>query len=41
TLREALAPGESTDRQYIVSLVDEAGTVHAVCEKTLYVRRDE
>ncbi|MGQ3328851.1 MULTISPECIES: DUF4442 domain-containing protein [Halorubrum] len=40
TLREALAPGESTDRQYIVSLVDEAGTVHAVCEKTLYVRRD-
>ena len=38
--RDALGPGESTDRDYLVSLVDEAGTVHAACEKTLYVRRD-
>jgi acyl-coenzyme A thioesterase PaaI-like protein len=41
TLRGTLAPGESTDREYAVSLVDEAGTVHATCRKTLYVRRDE
>ncbi|WP_435094229.1 DUF4442 domain-containing protein [Halorubrum sp. N11] len=41
TLRDGLAPGESTDREYLVSLVDDAGTVHAVCEKTLYVRRDK
>jgi len=41
TLREKLNPGESTDRDYLVSLVDESGTVHAACEKTVYVRRDE
>ena len=40
TLREELGPGESTDRRYLVSLVDDDGTVHAACEKTLYVRRD-
>jgi acyl-coenzyme A thioesterase PaaI-like protein len=40
-IREAVGPGESTDREYLVSLVDEEGTVHAACEKTLYVRRDE
>lgn len=40
-IREAVAPGESTDRTYLVSLVDEAGVVHAACEKTVYVRRDE
>ena len=40
-LREELDPGESTDREYLVSLVDDDGTVHAACEKTLYVRRDE
>ena len=40
-IRETLGPGESTDREYLVSLVDEEGTVHAACEKTLYVRRDE
>ena len=39
-IREALDPGESTDREYLVSLVDDEGTVHAACEKTLYVRRD-
>ena len=39
-IRETLGPGESTDREYLVSLVDEEGTVHAACEKTLYVRRD-
>lgn len=39
-IRDALAPGESTDREYVVSLVDDEGTVHAVCRKTLYVRRD-
>jgi len=41
TIRKELSPGESTDREYLVSLVDDDGTVHAVCEKTLYVRRDE
>ncbi|MDB9234391.1 DUF4442 domain-containing protein [Halorubrum ezzemoulense] len=40
-IREELDPGESTDREYLVSLVDEDGGVHAACEKTLYVRRDE
>jgi hypothetical protein len=40
-IREALAPGESTDRVYEVELVDEDGVVHAEVEKTLYVRRDE
>ncbi|WP_144799649.1 DUF4442 domain-containing protein [Halorubrum depositum] len=40
-IRDALAPGESTDREYLVSLVDDEGVVHAACEKTLYVRRDE
>lgn len=40
-LRETLGPGESTDREYLVSLVDEDGAVHAACEKTVYVRRDE
>lgn len=40
-IRDALAPGESTDRSYLVSLVDADGVVHAVCEKTVYVRRDE
>mgnify|MGYP006926917233 CR=1 FL=1 len=40
-IREALGPGESTDREYLVSLVDDEGAVHAACEKTLYVRRDE
>ena len=39
-IRDALAPGESTERDYLVSVVDESGTVHAACEKTLYVRRD-
>jgi acyl-coenzyme A thioesterase PaaI-like protein len=39
-IRDAVAPGESIDREYTVSLVDESGTVHAACEKTLYVRRD-
>ncbi len=39
-IRDALGPGESTDRRYLVSLVDETGRVHAACEKTLYVRRD-
>ncbi|GAB6879075.1 hotdog fold domain-containing protein [Halorubrum gandharaense] len=40
-LRETLDPGESADRAFRVHLVDEEGVVHAVCEKTLYVRRDE
>ncbi|MDB2223890.1 DUF4442 domain-containing protein [Halorubrum ezzemoulense] len=40
-IREELDPGESTDREYLVSLVDEDGGVHAACEKTLYVRHDE
>lgn len=40
-LRDGLAPDESTDRTVLVSLVDETGGVHAACEKTLYVRRDE
>jgi acyl-coenzyme A thioesterase PaaI-like protein len=39
-IRDGLTPGESTDREYLVSLVDETGRVHAACEKTLYVRRD-
>lgn len=39
-LRERLDPGESLDRTYRVSIVDEEGTVYAVCAKTLYVRRD-
>lgn len=41
TIRAELDPGESIDREYLVSLVDETGTVHAACEKTVYVRRDE
>lgn len=39
-IRAALDPGESTDREYVVSLVDETGVVHAVCRKTLYVKRE-
>ncbi|WP_418284209.1 DUF4442 domain-containing protein [Halorubrum sp. DTA46] len=39
-LREELSPGESTDCEYLVSIVDEEGTVHAACRKTVYVRRD-
>jgi len=36
-----LAPGESSDREYDVHLVDADGEVHATCRKTVYVRRDE
>ena len=39
-LRERLAPGESTDLEFVVSLVDDDGVVHAACRKTIYVRRD-
>ncbi|WP_435196015.1 DUF4442 domain-containing protein [Natronomonas sp. EA1] len=41
SIREELSPGESLDRVYDVALVDEDGTVHATCEKTLYIREDE
>jgi len=40
-IRERLAPGESTDVEYLVSLVDDDGVVHAACRKTIYVRHDE
>lgn len=40
-LRERLDSGESTDLEFLVSLVDTDGTVHAVCRKTVYVRRDD
>lgn len=40
TIRGTLSSGESTDREYDVSLVDGSGTVHAICRKTIYVRRD-
>ncbi|WP_418281462.1 DUF4442 domain-containing protein [Halorubrum sp. DTA98] len=40
-IRRSLDPGESTDREYLVSIVDDEGTVYAACRKTLYVRRDE
>ncbi len=39
-IRESLSSGESTDREYLVRIVDDEGTVHAICRKTLYVRRD-
>lgn len=37
----AMAPGESTTRHYEVELVDEEGTVHAVVDNAVYIRRDE
>ncbi len=40
-IRNAVEPGESTDREYLVSLVDADGVVHAACRKTLYVKREE
>lgn len=40
-IEDSLDPGESTDRDYLVPIVDDGGTVHALCRKTLYVRRDE
>lgn len=36
-----LAPGESTDREYTIDLVDSSETVHATVEKTVYVERNE
>ena len=38
-IRERLSPGESMDREYLVSLVDEDGVVHAACRKTVYIKR--
>jgi len=38
-IRRLLATERSVDRIYSVELVDEAGAVHAVVEKTVYVRR--
>ncbi len=40
-IRDGVGPGESTDREYLVSLVDADGVVHAACRKTLYVKREE
>lgn len=40
TLRD-LAPGEDTDREYTIDLVDSSETIHATVEKTVYVRRGE
>ncbi len=40
TIRGSIGVGESIDREYRVAIVDREGTVHAVCRKTLYVRRD-
>lgn len=37
----AMDPGESTTRHYEVELVDEEGTVHAVVDNAVYIRRDE
>lgn len=38
-IRRLLETERSVDRVYSVELVDEAGAVHAVVEKTVYVRR--
>ena len=38
-VRDAAAPGEPIDRVYVIDLTDEAGTVHATVEKTLYIRK--
>ncbi|HET7437284.1 MAG TPA: DUF4442 domain-containing protein [Thermoanaerobaculia bacterium] len=38
-IRAATAGGEPVDRTYIVELVDAEGTVHAVVEKVIYIRR--
>ena len=40
-IRNRLAPDESTDSEFLVSLVDKGGVVHAACRKTVYVRCDE
>jgi acyl-coenzyme A thioesterase PaaI-like protein len=40
-IRSSLDRGESMDREYEIEVVDENGVVHATCEKTLYVRREE
>jgi len=38
-IREALTNVHSVDREYRVDLIDDAGTVHASIEKTLYIRK--
>lgn len=40
-IRDGLDSGESTNREYVVHLVDADGDVHATCHKSVYVRRDE
>ena len=38
-IRSALATDESVERAYTVELVDGEGTVHAVVDKVIYIRR--
>lgn len=38
-VRNAAATARSVDRQYRIEWKDAAGTVHAVVEKTIYIRR--
>ncbi|HEX5708834.1 MAG TPA: DUF4442 domain-containing protein [Pyrinomonadaceae bacterium] len=40
-IREELEGKRSIDRVYTVELKDEAGTLHASVEKTIYIRRKE
>ena len=40
-IKEELRGSKSVDRVYTVELVDDAGKVHALVEKTLYVARRE
>lgn len=41
TIRTALAHAPSIDRVYTIELVDGDGVVHAIIEKTVYIRRRE
>jgi hypothetical protein len=40
-IREALTHAPSVDRVYTVEVVDKEGVVHAIIEKTIYIRRKE
>ncbi len=41
TIRAALAHASSVDRVYTIELIDGDGVVHAIIEKTVYIRRSE
>jgi hypothetical protein len=40
-IREALQSARSVDRNYTIELVDNAGEVHAIIEKVIYIRRKD